>query len=400
MPVEKAIKTKLAAIAAKHLEVINQPVTIREIITATPAGKGEYYFRKRYLEGDTDKRHWRAVTKRMLLHIYELAKVTELDHQARNCDLSGKLKPGCLNNITRLNTTEFSFYTQNKPLPLRSFQKLIKKLKQFTSTLAPNLHLLLSSFSVAIPAENGTTNLYNVVVYVQCGPRPKFNVFTKANPHQYDPVYKDSATGVKSTPVFDCGGLVECETEGGAKFNTLTDICVDEKYGVAKSIFKKNLSCPQGGFFPKQISHVVTANSLCKLNKKHIASETIVHADADPQIMGVKKYGLQSLKKMPCDAVPQVVKNYLAPLTHEQCIYIENNIFTINRPNFGGLVKVTFNPEYQLATVKGGLKKGLEKANKKIFKNSIYTMFAANTSASSANDALTESESSSKRHVM
>lgn len=97
------------------------------------------------------------------------------------------MKPDCVNHITRVILNEFSFYPYHDfgPLSEEMFSELILKIENLAKNYPENLHLVLASF----PVSNAQNQVYNTVLYVQCGPEPKIYPHTKSNPASVDPEY-------------------------------------------------------------------------------------------------------------------------------------------------------------------------------------------------------------------
>lgn len=204
---------------------INQPILIRDIvITATTrgaAGAGEYDNKKNESEtpSQTIDRLYEATQ-----HIMQKAAD---DHHKMNCN-QGQLSPDKQNNITRVVTNEFFFYTAN-PLTLEQFEKLMQKINDFAKKQPKNLHLVLGSFAVL----NSDGKLINIVPHIESGLDPRINLIVKNNASTSDPKYNErtyvevdntqNLAGLEITiddkkNALSFNNVIQCETAGGLNF--------------------------------------------------------------------------------------------------------------------------------------------------------------------------------------
>lgn len=210
-------------------------------------------------------------------------------------------KQGYENNITRLVTNEFMFYTKERLEP-KEFGILIEKPLILASKQPDNLHLILSTF--AVRALNDKT--LNVAVFLQCGEIPKVNFIVKNLSSDIDPIYYGKSKDHKSRinfdnieiekddeeqfPVIDVQGIeykfsynniFEVSTLGGAIKLEVIEICLDNHEGVGKENFEVYMDTSlllSENLLPTQISHVVTSNTI-SLRKKNMLELKATHAD-------------------------------------------------------------------------------------------------------------------------
>lgn len=183
----------------REAQTINAPVTITDIIVSQKKGMGEFNTPTSPYDGKVSN------VQRISDHIAFLADIAnkqhELDNFQRN-DTSGKLELKNVNNVTRLSLNEFSLYTANKPLTMDEFKELNEKIVELASNLQDNLHLALGS----IPVLGPDNQVFNMVIYAQCGENAEIKSFAKSVPSDIDAVYpgtsNPSFVGAGSRPYF------------------------------------------------------------------------------------------------------------------------------------------------------------------------------------------------------
>jgi len=281
------------------------------------------------------------------------------------------------NKVTRLSMHEFALYTSKKPLSMKEYGVLLHAIDEMAIECHENLHLVLSS----IPIQDSDGRINNVVLYVQCGKTPKIDVIVKAYPFSRDFNYKHTPLGrfqklsakQKSSPdtvpaafpmlpdanhpeagSINYGGLVDCETKGGARFITAVDICADHLFGVARKSLEQRLKGAKARgydeFFPNQVSHVVTSNTI-EVVPSNVLSQTVVHAD--PLYHAVKTLN----KALPYKNIPSRFIDRLnrdKGLIDKRC-YPETSIISdsgktilVNNPQFGPRVEIQIVQEQSL----------------------------------------------------
>jgi hypothetical protein len=223
-------------------------------------------------------------------------------HKEDNCiENSNELKKECKNNITRVVTNEFFFYTQ-KPLTQAEFQTLMQQINNMAKKTPSNVHLILASFSVLASNDE----VMNVVAYVECGKTPRVNIIVKNFPPATDPVYlrensgddkihyknlsREDYVNVSEINItiddqscfFSFNNALLCTTSGNKKFHLCIDICADhEKLVASESILKKineyNDDDERKELYSAMCSHVLVSNS-CGASEFSTLGR-IVHAD-------------------------------------------------------------------------------------------------------------------------
>ncbi|MBI2790622.1 MAG: ankyrin repeat domain-containing protein [Gammaproteobacteria bacterium] len=298
-------------------------------------------------------------TTRLFTHIKGLVDIAATEHKKQNCDNTGKLKKECENNIVRLVTNEFSFFTA-KPLTIDEFQSLHAEIVKLAALQPQNLQLLLSSFAV----KTADNKLLNIVAQVECGNPPKVQCFAKNQFSAIDPVYYDvDAKGAKTlipyitkaemvkklgadvTPKINLKGIdigfssvFECTTAGKAKFISCIDICLDHKLSIAKAELQSQLQSATNKAkqtkpseeLPIQVSHVLSSHSIGMHPDNAVGNVT--HADpyqtpvispdyTQTLIVGKPTFGtpvrIAMTTQKPCSLLPPAQMNLVQQHTNE-----------------------------------------------------------------------------------
>ena len=291
----------------QFMNTINTPIFIQDIIargipTCTKPPVGEFG----NLSADE-----KTQTSRLYLIIKNLIEDAAFEHKKMNCN-GNTLRSNKENNITRLITNEFSFYTKT-PLSIAEFNQLQQKILLLAKQQPKNLHLVLSSFAVRTP----DNKIMNVVAQIECGQSPQVHYVVKNNPSGIDPVYSERIGGRRQQLAnidikkgdrvdqhsvvldgknyrFSFNNVIECKTSGGVKFNTCIDICLDHNMGVAKNYLNQKintavsrfLSGGQSELFATQCSHIVTSNHTNVEGRHSLGAVTHV----DPYVSNGKSY--------------------------------------------------------------------------------------------------------------
>lgn len=295
-----------------HPQSSDNSVQIQDIICAAlPPGEADPNPTGEFNKTDADQT---TQLPRMYASIKGLVKKAAQEHLSQNCDSHGQLKSDCKNNITRLTTNEFLFFTK-APLTLKEFAQLQKQLNHFAAKQPENLHLILGSFAVKTP----DNQVMSVVPHIECGPDPKVNLIVKNYPSAADPVYKEKNgnrltrlenVGISIPPEslgtkgnndklaipslvingkkhpFSFNNVLTCQTAGGEKFFSCVDICYDHNKGAAKNRLEhqlqekvsKSKNSKDKEPLPELCSHVVTSNSHNVLPSKKLV-EAVAHSD-------------------------------------------------------------------------------------------------------------------------
>jgi len=285
--------------------------------------------------------------ERLYQNIENLVKLTAKKHTSANCDAKGLLRADKENNITRLITNEFSFYTK-KPLSLKEFEKLNNSISTLASKQPENFHLILSSFAIKTP----DNTIMNVVTHIECGKHPKINFIVKNHPSDIDPVYTETINGRRRilrnfdinkgdqpdihtlninghSHTFSFDNVLECKTPGNNYFYSCIDICSDHARGVAKNnlITKLQSADKKKHLDSIHCTHIVTSNFIGAQKANVIAP--ITHADPMASHKACRQGELNTNQKkikgtifgteqnititppMKCNALPESVLNQL-----------------------------------------------------------------------------------------
>lgn len=260
------------------------------------------YIRNIVVEGDDT--HIRLATDEVGPYdaISRLMKIASQQHRENNCepDDNNRLKPGNENNITRVVTNEFLFYTQ-APLTIAEFQNLQQKIADLAKQQPPNLHMVLGTFAVLTP----DGKLMNVAAQVESGPNPKINLTVKNIPTSFDPAYYSSQSSSYHQTVdirngdnisnlgiqidgqhcpFSFNNIFHCVTAGGESFYSCIEICMDHQLGVAKKRLSSKLEAEmkQNIMLSTKCSHIVISNTTTIIENNLLGNVT--HADpANPK---------------------------------------------------------------------------------------------------------------------
>ena len=281
---------KLSDRKQKALTTINQDIFFRDIIVSTKdmnsLGESKNQT-SQYLQPTKD---------RLNGHISSLFNVANEDHRANYCekDFGGnfRLKPGKENHITRLAMSEFSLYI-SKPLSLMEYTALNNDILAMAATLEPNVHILLSSFSVT----DKQGQIVNMSIYVEGGEPPKMHSFSKNTASIVDVDYgnksqlftqqkigsttsKVDAITTDSGDNIYTGSVFEVQTVGGAVYTQTIDVCLDHVLGHSKDQINRRISSTVAPdeIIPKQIEQCVTS-AWVDLSVNSMIGDKVLHAD-------------------------------------------------------------------------------------------------------------------------
>ena len=351
--------------------------------------------------------------------------VTEVSqlHQNKHCiGTNLSIKKESENNLTRLVTNEFMFYTK-KRFNAEDFGFVFDKILDLAQKQPENLHLILSSF--AIKALNKKT--MNVVAFITCGKNPGVHFIVKNNVSGIDPVYYKEKNGKRIYfdnidikydkenvfPILNVKGreyhfsynnILEITTLGGAKKILAIEICLDHGYSLAQKnctqYIESELTYPLK-MFPNQVSQVVTSNTISLEYDKKLEGN-ITHADpyipaydCKPRsdiseekdissVFGTKTLNCTIMNSTPCSKLP---KNLLTQVEN----YNERrHVFVYPGPTFAQLVNNTMTHGYQLFS------ETLNKTSEVIHK--VYRDLVDNPSQKRKSSLNENKSSSSKKH--
>lgn len=294
----KELKTKHKAFISrqnrtKHA-LMNQPIHIRDMIITTEKA---FSHGEESIHTNTYSASCKERLRRHLHFLFDFANADHRAHYFEMIDGAYQLKEDKQNHVTRLLTSEFSFYTDT-PYTRETFQDLVDAI--LLEHLEPNVHVLLSSF--AFKDLNG--KLLNMVLYVEGGSPPIIHSFVKNTAYSIDRTYgrlelfsqqkrgylvsfhaevSTTDTGL-SIPM---SGVFEMTTQGGASFMQIVDICSDHASGHAKALMMRQLRHEENSdqLFPEQIEHCISSNSVTR-TKKNSISDCVIQADSNVRVHG------------------------------------------------------------------------------------------------------------------
>lgn len=361
------------------LEKINQSIFISDVVMLPENKKGEFKNKNSSME---------SVTDRLCEHLDQIIKIVEIIHLEKNFEntnsedgkISYSFKENRENQVTRLLTPEFSFYTYGAPLSSDEFQKILDHLLKVSRTLPNNLELFFSSFAVeneilsrdnadSVPVFN------NVVVYVRKG---KVRAFSKNKRHALDPGFLDSVTNkpylygaydegrdqdyhlpllqtvetkrmkaqkyeaaTYKNPLFNYCGVVPSKTVFGGKYIQVGEICFDHSFGYGEDIWKKYRQTRNYKLIPDALSHFITSDSI-KPQPEFFLSAQIAHADTN------YIYRKNFKPIIPTDELEERLKSELSDLDVE----IRGDAITVESPKFGSALEFRIYPEDLLESPK------------------------------------------------
>lgn len=282
------LATRFGSVVAR----VNQQVMIRDLVVRSDSDMP-------YGESASTSRHYtnKPELDRLTDHIQSLFSLVNEDHLAHHYEQSDEgqlvLKEGKENSVTRLSLNEFSLYT-NKPIDANKFSGLVLKIEEMAKNLAPNVHVLLSSFAVL--TKQG--DVVNMCLFVEGGNPPKIHSFSKNTASMVDVDYQNpgqlfsqqvrgrSVThhadiiGGKSGDSVNTGSVFEITTAGGASYTQSIDVCLDHIFGHSMNLLQRKIS---GGaspdeIIPEQIEQCVTSNWV-ELQPHAMIATNILHTD-------------------------------------------------------------------------------------------------------------------------
>ncbi|MDR3502121.1 MAG: hypothetical protein P4L79_06010 [Legionella sp.] len=310
----KPLLNKVSQKQKSALDQLNQNVAITDLVVRTPfAPYGEAV--------PSTNNPVQPAINRLQAYITTLFAFANEYHGAINCELESgnyQLKKDKKNNITRLSTHEFSFYTE-QALTLTEFQLILSKIEKMAGKLTPNVHVLLSSF--AVRSQDGT--LLNMSVFIESGTPLSVHVFSKntasKNDVNYDGVdslfsqqqdeqvtfHADNISG-ESGFIISTGSVFEVKTQGGACYTQAIDICLDHGLQHSKEQLIRRILENDDEILPNQIEHCISSNSI-ELYNDSIISDYCVHIDPSTSMQA---YGAPLGSKMLTnEAIKRIIPN-------------------------------------------------------------------------------------------
>lgn len=300
----------------------------------------------------------KVTVERLFRHIQLMLNTAIRVHRQKCCLPNGKNNPLKTNEIIRLVTNEFYFYTE-KPLTLGQFEALMQRVKNVLQALAPNIHLLLGTFAIKTPDHK----VLNVAPLIESGENGKLSLIVKNHPTRIDPQYKEitekgtirslanhsAGVGQSTLPYslsinqqecpFSFNNVVTCKTAGGISFVTCVDICWDHFLGIARSNLDAlltslmNTPSENSEFSPPMFcSHVLISNTILIRNENALGA--ITQADPANTARVIEDASLAELTWLPPSEFGCSTKIYIRKPA--QCEYLI--MMAVNDANLG-LVK-------------------------------------------------------------
>lgn len=217
---------------------------------------------------------------RLYITIERLIDTAVDRHNRRNVSAGRTFADNKQNTITRLITSEFSFYTKS-PLSLQEFEDLIRLIYYKVEILPKNLQFILSSFAVKLP-----DGIINVVAQLDSGDDPQLTFIVKSKTSHVDPMYLDDEQNeipminAKLTKKIDLNIGISVKnqlypfafdpislrkTASGMQYFSCVEICLDHEYTMGRRYLKKRLNVWRHSnqeLIPLQCTHVLTSNTL------------------------------------------------------------------------------------------------------------------------------------------
>ncbi|MFZ4076738.1 MAG: hypothetical protein ACOYKA_02015 [Legionellaceae bacterium] len=273
----------LARTQQRKLDEMNQPIYFQDLIIRDMSSER---FCSRL-----DEEY--SVDIRLVLYIHSLFEYINTLHRQSYCESCPehgyRLKDGYKNHITRLLTTEFSFYSKD-PLTLEQWNDVLQKIESYALKLEDNVHFLLSSFSV-LDIDN---KLHNVTLYIEGGTLARLHVLSKNTSFVHDWDYKTTLFSqqeqgkppthhadyiISKHAMMSTDSVFEITTQGGAHYIQSIDVCLDHAYGHSRKIFDRRLRDKRSNLLiPDQIEQCVTSNTIALIPKNLITTH-VLHVD-------------------------------------------------------------------------------------------------------------------------
>ena len=395
-------KEKLGALFEKKKKIANQPICIRDIFMYSADIPKKDTERKLCIIkgalGEYDRKAYTSTSdslQRLVEHFKFLAHLTTKYHQACYCEKNEDgeitIRSDCLNKITRLLSHEYSFYTK-EPFSLEDLNFLISNIKEIASQNPINVHLLFSTIAV----QKTDKSLLNMGIYVQCGKEPKIHTFCKAGASDSDIVYAGhvftqqnwnasaSVAHINEFTVPEDGhiipnnGVFFVKTAGGAEYTQVIEICSDHsQHYFGRKLILHFADRENFQNIYEQVDHIVSSNYLDELRTLFYKLPKYV-AHIDP--ITTRKYidtmedDLVNLSDLEVDQE----EKYSNLLVEK----IANNHLVIMKPSFGFKFSFVVQRERELdGFFNPRIKSEIDKHNKKVKEQFIYTQLAKNMNA-------------------
>jgi len=220
---------------------------------------------------------------------------------------TSKINSAKYNHITRLSLQEFSLYPHKErgPLTEEGFERLLTKIAMIVKNYPDNFHLLLATVPIlfSIRIKIGVAPFVeNIAIYIECGKNPEIHTFSKAHPSTVDATYPNTNNqpfianpseksqlanfvtikNGDSRKNIQFGGHFYCKTRGGRRFRLTAEICLDNKFKLAKRLAFLHIdSAEKTGMTVEPVlnSQMVTSNVLDGIENYSQVSDMVVQVD-------------------------------------------------------------------------------------------------------------------------
>lgn len=287
---------------------------------------------------------------RLKKYLHLLMKIVNHYHENENF-LNGCIKPESINHLVRFICYESAFYAR-QPLHPKAFQSLLVDITKYAADCKINLHFVFN-FSVLEEKalEKGKKPFFNILVYVECGEKPRIQYFAKQSVHQVDIELYPPFAGViptsgkklrgkefevnkesKATIQINFPFFVSF-TAGGLELGTLIDSCIDHQACPAQDAFLEFLAKPRPEYIahlPDQYDHIIISNSWPAPYIPHLITGSIVLAD--PYFCNVFANMGEVVARVPL----KPCEEYIPTTGSKTRIHVDRaNRITLTEPPFG-----------------------------------------------------------------
>jgi len=325
--------TRLKEKQQQVMTKLNQPIHIRDLILQTDA------------TGETQhtSRTPSTAAQRLRAHILFLFNLVNEDHRSNYCQQDNEghytLKKNKENHVTRLLMNECSLYT-NKPLSIAAFHCLYQDIEKMAEILEPNVHVLLSSFSVKDPQ----SKLLNMLIFIEGGRPPIMHSFAKNMASNLDIIYDKKEilfcqqaitssfhanyVASKEGLLISMDSVFEITTQGGATYTQAIDVCLDHMYGHSKHLLMRRIASSDT-LLPEQVEQCVTSDTVDIQMGNSLATH-VVHADLNYSMHDDYKADL-GLRPLTAEIRTRIIPNEFSTMR----VVLDRNGYKIFQPIFG-----------------------------------------------------------------
>lgn len=245
---------------------ISRPITIQDVIITHSVLSNDCSLQYDPIEVESEQFSQLVEHVRLIINTARETHVKHFEEMGKSIHESN-------NHITRVITDEFSFYSR-APLTIDSYIKLIEQIRDISSTLPVNIHLVLATFPV-VDVDN---RLHNIAVFVTTGEKVAIHHRSKSRPSLSDPHYGYSLAFNQSDysefnmteivpfqPIaFGFGSIVLSTTQGGATLLTNLEICFEHLCHIAPYCLVNEIGTlvQNNQIIPLQYSHIITSKTV------------------------------------------------------------------------------------------------------------------------------------------